>query len=87
MIKSKRHLTSDRPLRFKIENIKTSLKTSSHMNNKNVNNNYKIKETPNASEVSSFENRKIETSLKGSILMNNNYKIKETPNVSDALFV
>ena len=46
-----------------------------------MNNNKKIKETPT---VSSFEDRKIKTGLKTSLLKNNNYTIKETPNVSDA---
>ena len=51
-----------------------------------MNNNYKIKETPNVSEASSFEDRKIKSGLKTSTLrnnksMNNEYRItiKDTP--------
>ena len=36
-----------------------------------MNNNYKIKETPNVSEASSFEDRKIRTGIKTSPLRNN----------------
>ena len=54
-----------------------------------MNNNSKIKETPNVSETYSLENRKIKTGLKTSPLINNktitnNYEIKETPNISEA---
>ena len=51
-----------------------------------MNNNYKIKETHNVSEASSFEDRNIKSSLKESALrnnktMNNKYRItiKDTP--------
>ena len=40
-------------------------------NNKTMNNNYKIKETHNVSEASSFEHRKIKSGLMESALSNN----------------
>ena len=51
--------------------IKSGLKESALSNNKTMNNNYKIKETHNVSEASSFEDRKIKSGLMESALSNN----------------
>ena len=54
-----------------LSEIKSGLKTSPLRNNKSMNNNYKIKETPNVSEASSFEDQQIKSGLMESALSNN----------------
>ena len=54
-----------------LSEIKSGLKESALSNNKTMNNNYKIKDTHNVSEASSFEDRKIKSGLMESALSNN----------------
>ena len=50
--------------RLEDRKIKSGLKTSPHSNNKTMNNSYNIKDTPNVSEASSFEDRTNKSGLK-----------------------
>ena len=54
-----------------LSEIKSGLKTPTLRNKKSMNNKYKIKETHNVSEASSFEDRKIKSGLMESTFSNN----------------